>query len=129
MNWLDAVQNPKAIKEIFEVVPSLKDVEVVSFLIDRDGPTVVVHLALNEPPDRLPARKKRIGANAVTLKLQLLGVDELALEGWATENRASVEIKLDSVRRIEVSIDGSTMRFKSRCQWVRIEGVEAYQRA
>ena len=62
MHWLDAIQNPEAIKQIFDVPPTLGDVEVVSVLISRDGPTVEVHLALDETPNRLSARLKKIHA-------------------------------------------------------------------
>jgi hypothetical protein len=129
MHWLDAIQNPEAIKQIFEVPPTLGDVEVVSVLISRDGPTVEVHLALDETPNRLSARLKTIHANAVTLKLQLLEVDELTLEGWATENRASIDIAANDAKNIEVSIKGSTMRFRCHCRWIRIDGVTPYRRA
>jgi hypothetical protein len=128
MTWLDLAQNPEAVKSAFEMAPSLKDVEVVSVLIDRDGPTVAIEITLNEQPNKPSARWERIKANAVNLKLQLLGVETLTLDGWAAENQATIDIRPGSSTKIEVHITGPTTQFKCCCQWLRIAGLTGYRR-
>src|SRR5437016_2870185 len=104
MTWLDLADNPEAVKSTFETAPSLKNVEVFSVLIDREGPTITVEIALNEAPSKPSPRWERINANAVTLKLQMLGVESVTLEGWATDNKATIDIHPGSSTKIEVCI-------------------------
>jgi len=128
MNWLDLAENPEAVRSTFEVAPSLTDVEVVSVLIDRDGPTVAVEITLNEQPSKPSPRWEKIAANAINLKLQLLGVESVALDGWATENKATIDIHPGSATKIEVRVTGPTTKFKCCCQWLRIAGLTGYRR-
>jgi len=128
MTWLDLAENPEAVKSAFEIAPSLKDVEVVALRIDRDGPTITVDIALSEQPSKLSPRWERISANAVTLTLQLLGVETVSLDGWATENQATIDINPGSSTKIEVQITGATTQFRCRCQWLRIAGLTGYRR-
>ena len=128
LSWLDLIENPEAVKSTFEVEPSLNGVEVISVLFHRDGPTVDVEIALSEQPSRLSARWERVGVNAVNLKLQLLGVETLMLDGWATKNRGTIDIRPGSTTKVEVHINGPTMQFRCCCQWLRIAGLNGYRR-
>jgi hypothetical protein len=128
MNWLELVEHPKAVTTVFNDTPSLKSVEIISVLADRDGPTATIEIALNQPPAKLPQRWQRIKANAATLKLQLLGVESLVFSGWASENQGDVDIREGRSNEIIVQIKGATTRFKCRCRWMRIAGLTGYRR-
>jgi len=128
MTWLDLTENPEAVNSTFEEVPSLTDVEIVRVVLERDGPTVEIDAALNQRPDKISKRLQSAGANAVTLRLQLLGVESVSLEGWETENRATVEIRPGVSSRIGVSVAGPHIRLSCNCSWVRIAGLTAYRR-
>jgi len=128
MNWFSFVENPKALNDFFDTAPSLKNVEVVSLVVDRDGPSVSLHLAINETPTKFPARLKKQNPNAISLRLQLLGVETLTLEGWATDNPAKVNIEAGVKTKVAVHINGPTMQLNCSCQWIRIEGITAYRR-
>jgi Immunity protein 50 len=128
MTWLDFAENPDAIRSTFDTTPSLVDVEVMRVIIEREGPTVEINTTLNEPPTRLSKRLDRSGANAVTVKLQFLGVQSLSLHGWASENRANVEIRPGISAKIGVNVTGTTMRLSCECAALRVAGLTAYQR-
>jgi hypothetical protein len=128
MTWLDLAENPEAVKSAFDLAPSLKDVEVISLHLDRNGPTVVVEVALNEQPSKPSFRWERNGVNAVNLKLELLGVESLTLDGWASENPVTIGIQRDDSTKITVRITGLTTEFTCGCRWLRIGGLVGYHR-
>lgn len=125
--WSEFVENPQAINEFFIAPPRLEGVEIISVTIDRDGPTATIHLGLKGQPDRIP-KHKRIEANAVSLVLQLLAVKDITVDGWGTENQANVDVERQGEGDIGVRINGSTMRFLCKCQFVRIVHVRPYIR-
>jgi hypothetical protein len=128
MTWLELAENPEAVKSLFETVPSLIDVEIVRIVVERDGPTVEIHAALDEAPTKPSRRSHESGANAVTLKLQLLGVTGFSLEGWATENRAAIDIRLGDSNRIDLTVSGISTRLNCTSKWLRIIGLTPYRR-
>jgi hypothetical protein len=128
MTWLELAENPEAVKSTFETAPSLIDVEIVRIVVERDGPTLEIDAALNEAPTKLSHRLEKTAANAVTLRLQLLGVVSLSLNGWDNENRAAIEIVPGVSAKIEVSVTGLTVRLNCECTWLRIAGLTPYHR-
>jgi hypothetical protein len=128
MTWLELVENPEAVNALFEAAPSLADVEILRVVLERDGPTVVVEVALNEAPSRLSPRFEKTGANAVTLRLQLLGVESLSIEGWGSENRARIDVQPGVGAKIAVTIIGDSSLLNCNCTWLRVAGVTPYRR-
>lgn len=127
MNWLDLTENPKALSSIFASVPSLDDVEIMSIKADRDGPTLDLVLALNEYPASPPQRWSH-EANAVTLHLQLIGVQSLDISGWSTTNPASVRIERTESPALRVTAIGTTTKLLAIADFVRISHISAYHR-
>jgi hypothetical protein len=50
LSWLTLAENREAASSLFDPPPSLQDVEIFTFKIDRDGPTSEFPIALNESP-------------------------------------------------------------------------------
>lgn len=128
MNWLELVENPESVSDLFEAAPPLSEVEIVSLAIERDGPSVVIQIAINESPRNLSPRLERTGANAVAMSLQLLAVKSLSISGWGTENRGSIEIRRNTPSTTEVSISAPTLHMSCECSWIRIAGFTPYKR-
>jgi Immunity protein 50 len=128
MTWLDLAENPEAVKGAFDVAPSLKNVGIISVHLDRDRPTVVVEVALNEKPSKLSFRWERNDVNAVNLNLELLGVESLKLDGWASENSVAIGIHPGNSTKIAVHITGLTTQFRCGCGSLRIGGLAGYHR-
>lgn len=125
--WTSLIQNPDAIRSIFECDPSLDAVRVMKVELFEDGPTLNISIVLNQYPDKPPLRWARIGANAVALVLQLMGVSHLSLDGWSTENTVACRLSRRNGYAYEVSVDGPTLKLSAVCQAARITHIEGYK--
>jgi len=128
MKWLDLVENPQAISSIYNHAPSLEQLEIMSVKLDREGPTVELTLALREFPTPSPKRWP-LEANAVTVHLQLMGVQSLEILGWSTTNTAAVELERTDAGAIRVKAVGSTTKLVATCGFVRISQIAPYRKA
>jgi hypothetical protein len=126
--WVDKLDNPEAVMSLFEVPPSLDDVEIISVTISRDGPTVLLAISLHDPPSKPSPRWKRIEANAVSLKLQLFAVENLRLEGWATDTRVRLDVDGERGGTITLSATGSGVNLSCSCRFLSIQGITPYRR-
>lgn len=126
-NWLSAVENSKAITSLFDVVPSLEDVEISALNLDRGGPTMTLSILLRDCPTTLPARWQTRRFNATSIQLQILGIESITLEGWSTDNRASITIE-GSPGNLILRATGSKLRLQCVCGWLNVEGVAPYER-
>ena len=95
----------------------------------EDGPTVNVNLALRDYPRNPPDRWSRIGANAVTLTLQLMGASQVSINGWDAENVVDCMVEGDANKGCWVTITGLTFRARMRCLGIRVAKIEGYQRS
>ena len=98
MSWVEVLENPEAINSVFDGPPLLDEVDLVSVVLERDGPTVILAVALKRTPDKPSPKWQRMGANAVALKLQLLAVENLSIEGLL-EPKKPKEVSLTESRR------------------------------
>ncbi len=128
MTWLDFAENPKAIGSLYESVPSLEGVEVMSISFDRGGPTLGLAIALNEYPASPPSRWQDDGGNAVVLNLQLLGVESIEFRGWSTTNLATIEVHREDNGLLRFRAHGSALSLLCHCGWLRVAGISSYHR-
>jgi len=126
--WTETLDNPEAIKSVFDVPPSLEGVEIVSIVMGRDGPTVVLAISLNEPPSRPSPKWQRMRANAVSLKLQLFAVKSFSLEGWATDTKANLQVEGTKGKSVTVSAVGPNISLRCSCRFLSVQGISAYCR-
>ena len=126
--WLDELENPEAINSVFETAPSLDEVEIVSVSMDRDGPTVVLAVALHESPSKPSPRWQRTGANAVTLNLQMFAVEAVKMEGWSTDNKVKLTIVRESPDQMKVTAVGPRVQMSWYCRFIRVHGLTPYRR-
>ena len=126
MTWQNLLENPEAITTLFQNVPSLEDVEIVSITMDREGPTIMLSILLRDYPTKPSPRWNRNGVNAVALRLQLLGVVSTIIEGWSNSNRATVTLERDAADQIQVHAAGEDLRLECSCGWLRVDGVTGY---
>jgi hypothetical protein len=128
-NWLEAIENPEAVTSLFDRAPSLESVEITTLDLDRDGPTLTLSVLLRDYPVRPPTRWQRSGFNTAAIRLQMLGVENVMLEGWSTENRATITVERDLGGLLIVQAKGATFQLRCSCGWLRVDGVSAYHRA
>jgi hypothetical protein len=128
-NWLNAVENPKAITSLFEVVPSLEDVEISALNLDHGGPTMTLSILLRDSPTTLPVRWQARHFNATAIQLQVLGIESMKLEGWSTDNRVAITIEgSPGSLTLRAMGSGSKLRLQCMCGWVNVAGVTPYER-
>jgi hypothetical protein len=126
--WIDKLDNPEAIMSLFEVPPSLNEVEIISITLSRDGPAMLLAIGLCEPPSKPSRRLQRIKANAVSVKLQLFVVENLRLEGWVTDTRVRLHIGGERGGNITVSAAGPGVTISCSCRFLSVQGVTPYYR-
>jgi hypothetical protein len=127
--WTELIENPQALSSVFGTAPSLDGVRVTAVALDEGGPTVSLNVALNEYPIKPPARWRRKAANAVVLGIRLLGVEDLGIHGWTSENQVTFRFERQSSGRILVEVSGPAFDLRCSCGWIRVDKVSPYQRA
>jgi Immunity protein 50 len=125
--WLQFVENATAVTSVFAAPPSLEMIRVLSINLNQEGPTVRIALALNDYPSKPSPRWSRT-ANAVTLNLLMLGVDTVTLEGWCTDNIATIDIERQESGLLQITVKGSKLGLSVSCGWIQIDGLEPYHR-
>ena len=125
--WSTLLENPEAIRSLFDNEPSLLGIRLTDIALSQDGPTVTLHLDLNDYPSRPPARWTRVDANAVTVSLQLLGVENFTFRGWSTENVVSWDITRQGVQ-LSIRLNGATVQAELQCIGIRVAQIQGYKR-
>jgi Immunity protein 50 len=128
MTWLEFTENPKAISSLFDPIPSLNGVEIMSIKLARDGPTADLAIGLSECPFSAPSKWRGPDANAVVVELQLMGLESVEIEGWSTANWADIEIVRKSAAQLELLARTEKIRIHCVFGFLRILGVSPYTR-
>jgi len=112
---------------MFDREPSLEAATLTKLLIDRDGPTVTISMQIRDYPSDPPARWRMHQHNAVMIEVQAMGVEDVSIAGWSTDNKVSILVeRLPGRIRIQASGEGTDIEI--RCGWLRIAGVTPYCR-
>jgi hypothetical protein len=126
-NWWEATTNPSAVTSIYSQVPQLRDVRVMSVLLQDDGPTVLVRCSLPTVPDKPSLKWKRHAYDAAIVELRLLSVSEVRLESWSNESTGTLALTRNgSAVRCEIS--GPRIVFAADAIAVDITHVAGYHR-
>jgi hypothetical protein len=123
----EALENPKAI-EMFVPEPSLECVILTRLLLDREGPTVTMHVQLRDYPARPPAKWHLQQHNTVVMELQAMGVEHFLVKGWTVDNNVSISIERLADRKLKIRAVGASVEIELRCGWLRVVGVTPYCR-
>ena len=126
LSWLNLAENPQAVSSLFDTAPSLQNVEIFTFKIDRDGPTAELTIALNEYPASPPLRWRRQQANRVIMTLQLIALGEIDVKGWSTTNSAEIRITRINAETLELVANGANLTVRATFGFLRIAGLSAY---
>jgi len=126
LSWLEFAENPEAASSLFDPPPSLQNVEVFTFKIDRDGPAAELTIALNEYPSSPPLKWRTQQANAVTMTLQLLALGDVEVKGWSTTNRAEMQIARVNAEQLEIVAKGTNFTIRATFGFLRIIGFSPY---
>ena len=126
--WWNAVENPLAVTNIYSEPPELAEVRIMHVEVDEQGPTALVKLELPAFPDKPPLRWHQHENNAAILELRLFGISKLHLEGWTTNNTATVTL-LRGGGLVNLEIIGHDMHLSASGIAADIHRIEGYRRA
>jgi hypothetical protein len=124
-NWWEATANPTAVTSLYSEVPQLRDVRVMSVLMQEDGPTVLLRCCLPAFPDKPPLKWQRHAYNAAFLELRLLGASGLRLEGWSHENLGTVMLTRNG-SSVRLEISGQRIPFTADALAADVTHIEGY---
>jgi hypothetical protein len=123
-DWLDAVSNPQAIRQLYKSAPRLAEVHELS--LHRDGPKLELRVEAGEFAD-FPARRWSPEFNRVQVVLRFIAVERLRLSDWTTENRLVSYLMTRTDTSIDFSFEGFGWSLAGACRWVDVVSVTAYQ--
>lgn len=127
-DWTELLDDPRTVRAIYgDRAPSLCGVEVHEIVVHRDGPSVVLHLGLEDFPADPPQKWREAGFNRVALRLRAFGVHEVLLEGITTNPTVDLTLVRDeNLTHIRGTGDGLLIDLKAEFVVVTSDSVSAY---
>jgi len=127
-DWTELLVDPRSIRAIFgSTRPSLTGIELHKIELDRDGPTVRLHLHLPEFPVNPPKKWVERGCNRVWLKLQAIGVREVNIRGLVTEPTMDLTVfRNGDLVRVRGATDGMTLDLATDFLAIPSDSIGAY---
>ncbi|WP_217253641.1 Imm50 family immunity protein [Streptomyces sp. AC602_WCS936] len=99
---------PGVLQQIYQRVPSLRDVRMRSINLNWRGPTLTLRLDFASFPENAPQQWVDADVDTVQCQLQFLAVEGVSLTEWEPPATASVELNRHGAdRRMRVSVGGS----------------------
>jgi hypothetical protein len=125
IEWRGLLENPAAIHSVFgEIDPDLTEVRLVGTNIAEGGSLLTLTLAVKRVPVSRPARWK--AANAVSIELQCLGLEQASISMRCGNSTVSCEItKQGPVERM-IRIIGPSADVVIRCGFLRVNRLVPY---
>jgi hypothetical protein len=128
MNWLDAVQNPHAVRTLFAAGPPLTGGRVVAVAVRRDGSPVEVRIDLPAFPD-FPPQRWHPTFNTVQLHLDLFGPYSVRFDGTLDDSAVRADVSGDPATGFRLTLAGDSYTVEVRYSFGRIAGVSGYANA
>lgn len=125
-DWIDRIDNAEFLRTLFPKAPLLRGVRVLEVGLHQDGPRVLFRFDLNEFPLQPPAKWKESHANKVQIRMMGVGIHELEVQGWSTNNIVDIEIGAGEARGVRFVAQGAGFRVSSLFERLILDGVSAY---
>lgn len=104
MQWYELAENPRAISEIYTVVPPLRELHLEEVRFDEDGSRITLMFGMTVFPEKMPTRWQQRGYNALTLQLDFWIIKSVQVTRWSKENVVDVHIHRTMDGQIEAQI-------------------------
>src|SRR5689334_21876457 len=112
INWLDCVQNPRAVRSLYDVPPGLQRVWLHRVHLEETGWPSRVILATSELPSRPPQRWGDF--NMVHIEFGIVDISNLDIDGWPWERFVDAAFAR-SESAIVFTATGTGVRLQLRC--------------
>lgn len=129
-HWFELLVNSQSIKSIYgDETPSLKNVDVHSLLLHRDGPKLSMKFNLNEYPSSPPKKWNAQEFNTVQIVLSFLDLKSVEMSGWVdTIYSVDINISFENGRVILKVVDGD-FKLAAESIFLDLESITAYTKS
>jgi hypothetical protein len=104
MKWYELAENPRAISELYNDVPSLQGVDVKEVILHRDGPRMSLKANLPRFPEPPPARWQLRGYNTAQIQLDCWVLESIQIAQWSTNNLVDIHLETTANGKILLNI-------------------------
>jgi hypothetical protein len=111
--WWELSQNPRVVLAYYSQPPQLRNVEVHSVLLHREGPVLELLTEMPRFPDK-PSPRWPADANTAQARLRFFDLREVS--GWGTTNTGDLLVERE----------GGAIRFRFDCPTARLAGLAGF---
>lgn len=127
LHWLEVITESRQIEEIFgKDLPSLTSIDLHELIIHRDGPRAVLRFDLSSYPSPAPKKWERQGYNRVQLRLMLVGLSNIRVDGWSTNCVVDLNLVRDG-DMVKLATSSGPTEIEIVASAAVIESVTAYK--
>jgi len=120
MNWYEFAENPEVILALYEVVPSLKGIDLQTVRLHQENAGMAVYAILSRFVDRPPVQWLQKYYNATLITLDFVELDALHIEKWSTFNFVDATLERTEAGNIQVQIMSSDFSIQAVARSMRI---------
>ncbi|MFT4924888.1 MAG: hypothetical protein ACI8WB_000978 [Phenylobacterium sp.] len=123
--WVNLLEDDKAVRAIYDEIPSLKEALLHDVTIKNYGPSIEIRFDLNEYPKNPPKKWMVSKCNTVQVVIELWKPTSLIIDGLFCES--TVDLTMSSNNGgITLQIDGE-FTFSCNAELVDLKKISAYQ--
>ncbi|WP_394845131.1 immunity 50 family protein [Pendulispora brunnea] len=126
MDWIDSIGQSEFLRKLFPAAPILRGVRLHELTFHQDGPRVLIRFDLNDFPCEPPSKWIQARANRVQVRLLAVGVRELELRGWSSNNIVDFDFSPHS-KGILLTAQGRELYMRAAVDHLTADGISAYQ--
>lgn len=124
--WIEALDDAAPLRAVFgSQALSSNRVELLSLMVDRDGPTVTLGVELTDFPAVPPA--KWVGCNTVHADIVFMAVEEFDVTGFARQMTVELDVQRSRDGRLRLTIASDDTQVSVAAGHARVGAIAAYR--